>query len=164
MGHIPEEGFLTLDEMPHIYEVFGWKSVCGQAYNIKGIKGKVSFLSFLRFISLLIQLISQHDACQLCGGGGGNVLKKCGWWFHNRPTVWIMQVVRGDQMVLGSWVEAPSPPQFLSFCSLFCFPFNWPGWGGWLQPQHLHPFPFLSSSPDPPAIQYFRVLPAAVTL
>ena len=42
--------------MPKLYEaVEGWKSVCAQAYNLKGIKGKVLFFfSFLSFVSLLL--------------------------------------------------------------------------------------------------------------
>ena len=38
------------DEMPQLYEACEWwKSVCGRAYNLKGIKGKFSvFLLFLK--------------------------------------------------------------------------------------------------------------------
>ena len=36
--------------LPQLYEALeGWKSVCGQAYNLNGIKGKISvFLHFLK--------------------------------------------------------------------------------------------------------------------
>ena len=38
-----------LDEMPQLYEAFeGWNSVCGQAYNLKGIKGKFYCFSSLK--------------------------------------------------------------------------------------------------------------------
>ena len=34
--------------LPKLYEVCeGWKSVCVRAYNLKDIKGKISFFSFL---------------------------------------------------------------------------------------------------------------------
>ena len=29
--------------MAQVYEALWWKSVCGRAYNLKGIKGKISF-------------------------------------------------------------------------------------------------------------------------
>ena len=35
-----------LDEIPQLYEALdGWKSVCGRAYNLKGINGKICFSS-----------------------------------------------------------------------------------------------------------------------
>ena len=45
-----------LDEMPQLYEAFeGWKSVCGRAYNFKGIKGKfVLFFLFQTFASFTV--------------------------------------------------------------------------------------------------------------
>ena len=43
--------------------------VRGRVYNLKGIKEKISFFSFLSFASLLLLLISWHDACSLHGGG-----------------------------------------------------------------------------------------------
>ena len=45
--------WLDFDEMPQLcvakaIKAFeGWKSVCGQAYNLKGIKGNISFFSSL---------------------------------------------------------------------------------------------------------------------
>ena len=37
-----------LDEMPQLYEACeGWKSICGQAYNLKGIK-EMLFFFFLK--------------------------------------------------------------------------------------------------------------------
>ena len=36
-----------LDEMPQLYEALEWwKSVCGRAYNLEGIKGKIGFSTF----------------------------------------------------------------------------------------------------------------------
>ena len=40
--------------LSQLYEVCAWKSVCGRAYNLKGIKGKTYFFSFLSFVSLLL--------------------------------------------------------------------------------------------------------------
>ena len=38
-------------EMPQLYEALeGWKSICGQAYSLKGVWGKIFFLlTFLPF-------------------------------------------------------------------------------------------------------------------
>ena len=60
-------GFSTGDEtltlmgchscgLSQLYEALeGWKSVSGQAYNFKGIKGKIfCFSSFLSFVSLIL--------------------------------------------------------------------------------------------------------------
>ena len=64
MGCSPGDEPLTLMRyhscgLPH-EALEGWKSVCGQAYNLKGIKGKFSvFLLFL----------SWHDACRPRSGG-----------------------------------------------------------------------------------------------
>ena len=58
MGRSPGDEPLTLMichscGLPKLYEAFeGWKSVCGQAYILKGIKGKFFFL--LSFVSLLL--------------------------------------------------------------------------------------------------------------
>ena len=42
--------------LPQLYEAFeGCKSVCGRAYNLKGIKGK--FLFFFSFLSLASPLL-----------------------------------------------------------------------------------------------------------
>ena len=51
MGHSPVDEPLTLTRchscgLSQLYEALGWKSVCGRAYNLKGIKRKI-FLSFL---------------------------------------------------------------------------------------------------------------------
>ena len=38
---------MNLDEMPQFYEAFAlWKSICGRAYDLKGIKGKICYSSF----------------------------------------------------------------------------------------------------------------------
>ena len=37
-------------ELLQIYEACGWKAVCGQAYKLKGIKGKNVFIFFLKLI------------------------------------------------------------------------------------------------------------------
>ena len=40
--------------LPHLYEALeGLKSICGGAYNLKGIKGKNSFLSFSSFQGMM---------------------------------------------------------------------------------------------------------------
>ena len=57
MGHSPGDEPLTLTiwyscGLSKLYEAFGWKSVCGQAYNIKGIKRKISV--FLLFLQLFL--------------------------------------------------------------------------------------------------------------
>ena len=62
MGHSPGDKPLTLTRchscgLPQLYEAFEkWKSVCGRAYYLKGIKGKffLFFLSFLSIASLLM--------------------------------------------------------------------------------------------------------------
>ena len=46
-------------EMPQPYEALeGRKSICDQAHNLKGIKGKISFFISLNFTNLLLSLIS----------------------------------------------------------------------------------------------------------
>ena len=51
MGHRTEDEPLTLTRcrscgLPQLYEALeGWKSVCGLAYNLRGIKGKIRFSS-----------------------------------------------------------------------------------------------------------------------
>ena len=52
MGHIPRDEPQTLtrchsSELSLLYAACGWKSVCVQTYNLKGIKGKISFLIFV---------------------------------------------------------------------------------------------------------------------
>ena len=71
IGRSPVDEQLTLTRclscgLPPLNEALGWKSGCGRAYNLKRIKGKVSFLTF---VSLLQELISWHDACRTGGGG-----------------------------------------------------------------------------------------------
>ena len=52
MGHSPGDEPLTLTRcyscgMPKLHEAFeGWNSVCGRAYNLRGIKGKIFCFSF----------------------------------------------------------------------------------------------------------------------
>ena len=55
MGRSPGDDPLTLTRwhssgLPQLYEALeGWKAVCGLAYNLKGIKGKLYvFLLFLK--------------------------------------------------------------------------------------------------------------------
>ena len=59
--------------MPQLYEAFeGWKSICGRAYNLKGIKGKFSvFLLFYR--SSLLGMMRADPAMV---GGGDSVINK----------------------------------------------------------------------------------------
>ena len=38
--------------LSQLYEAFGWNSVCGQADNLKGIKGNIFFFFFLSFVFL----------------------------------------------------------------------------------------------------------------
>ena len=40
--------------LSQLYGACGWKSVCGQTYNLKGMKGKIYLFSFLSFDSLLL--------------------------------------------------------------------------------------------------------------
>ena len=50
--------------LPKLYEAFGWKSVCGWGYNLKGMKGKISFfLFFLKFCFFYYSLFHgmMHD-------------------------------------------------------------------------------------------------------
>ena len=57
MGRTQGNEPLHLDEMPQVYDACeGWKSICGRAYNLKGIKGKISvfLLSLKSFVSLLL--------------------------------------------------------------------------------------------------------------
>ena len=70
MGCSPDLDEVHSCGMPQLYEAFeGWKSVCDRAYNLKEHKGEIlCFSSFLSFVSLLLSLISWHDACQSCGG------------------------------------------------------------------------------------------------
>ena len=57
-------------ELQQLYEALeGQKSVCDQAHNFKGIKGKFYFFKSFSFSSLLLLLISWHDACRTRGGG-----------------------------------------------------------------------------------------------
>ena len=62
--------------LPQPYEVIGWKSVCGRACNLKGVKGKISFLIFnsLSFVSLFCSsLLDLMRADHAVLGGGGNL-------------------------------------------------------------------------------------------
>ena len=51
--------------LPQLNEAFGWKSVCGRAYNLKGIMRKIYFLSFVSFPVAHFM----GDACGPRGGG-----------------------------------------------------------------------------------------------
>ena len=59
MGRSPGDEPQTLTRchscvLPQLYEAFeGWKSVCGGAYNLKGIERKFLFFFFLSFASFL---------------------------------------------------------------------------------------------------------------
>ena len=63
IGRSPGDEPLTLTRchscgLPQLYEAFGWKSVCGRVYNLKGIKGKISFL--LLFLKLCFSFTVAH--------------------------------------------------------------------------------------------------------
>ena len=64
MGRSPKNEPLTLMRchncgLKQLYDVLeGWKSVCGRAYNLKAIKGKIS--SFLIFLKLCIFFTEAH--------------------------------------------------------------------------------------------------------
>ena len=64
MGHSLMDELLILMrchicELPQLYKALeGWKSVCGQAYNLKGIKGKISV--FLLFLKLCFSFTVGH--------------------------------------------------------------------------------------------------------
>ena len=59
MERSPGDEPLTFDLMPQLYEgLEGWKSVCGRAYNVKGIKGK--FSDFILFLKLCFSFTAAH--------------------------------------------------------------------------------------------------------
>ena len=64
MGRSPGDEPQTLTRyhscgLPQLYEAFvGWKQFCGQAYNLKGIKGKFSV--FLHFLKLCFSFTVTH--------------------------------------------------------------------------------------------------------
>ena len=62
-------------EMPQPYEALeGWKSICGQDHNLKGIMGNIFFFFYSSFsFTSLLSLISWNDVCR--PRGGGNWLK-----------------------------------------------------------------------------------------
>ena len=66
MGSSPGDESLTLMRcrscrLPQLYEAFeGWKSVCGRAYNLKSIKGKI--LVSLLFLKLFLFYCSSFHA------------------------------------------------------------------------------------------------------
>ena len=77
-GFVRENEPLTLTRchssgMPQLYEAFeGWKSVCGRAFSLKGIKGKISvfrlFLSLCFFYRSSFHGIMRADP-KVAGGG-----------------------------------------------------------------------------------------------
>ena len=81
MGYSLEDESLMLMRchscgMPQLYETLeGWKFVCGQAYNLKGIKGKISvFLLFLSFVSILLHSSHGTMCADPAVAGGGDCL------------------------------------------------------------------------------------------
>ena len=57
--------------LPQLYEALeGWKSICGRAHNLKGIKG--NYLVFFSFFKLCFSFIVAHFMawCVSTGGGG----------------------------------------------------------------------------------------------
>ena len=66
MGHSPGDELLNLTRchsygMPKLYEALeDLKSVCGRAYNLKGIKGKVLF--FFSFLSCFSSTVAHFMA------------------------------------------------------------------------------------------------------
>ena len=46
--------------LPQLYEALGWKSVCGRAYSLKGLKGKIFFFSFLSYALFFFYISSFH--------------------------------------------------------------------------------------------------------
>ena len=49
--------------LPQLYETCGWKSVCGRAFNLKGVKGKNYFsLFFPKLCFSFIHFISFHSS------------------------------------------------------------------------------------------------------
>ena len=64
MGRSPGDEILTLTRYPNcglpmLYEAFeGWKSVCGRAYNLKSIKGKIYVI--LLFLKLCFSFTVAH--------------------------------------------------------------------------------------------------------
>ena len=87
MGYSRGDKPLTLMRC-QLYEALeGWKSVCGKAYNLKSIKGKIfCSSSFLSFVSLLLSSC-HHDmmrADPAVGGGGDSIINKYiikfVWW------------------------------------------------------------------------------------
>ena len=60
--------------LPHLYEALeGWKIVCGQTYNLKGIKEKIYV--FLLFLKLCLSFTVAHGMMHADPAvvGGGNV-------------------------------------------------------------------------------------------
>ena len=51
-------------------QTLGWKSVCGQAYNLKGIKEKISFFLKLYFSFTVAHFHAMMRAYPAMAGGG----------------------------------------------------------------------------------------------
>ena len=67
MGHSLEDKPLNFERchscgLPQIYEALGWKPCSLPSLQLKGHKGKISFLSFA---GLLVSIISWNDTSQL---------------------------------------------------------------------------------------------------
>ena len=58
--------------LPQLYEALGWKFVCDQDYNFKGIMGKISFFLKLCFSFTVAHFYGMMRA-NLTVAGGGNV-------------------------------------------------------------------------------------------
>ena len=66
-----------LDKMPQLYEACeGWKSICGRAYNLKVIKGKLSvFLLFLKLCFFYCSsFLGMMRADLVVLGGGDSII------------------------------------------------------------------------------------------
>ena len=76
----PEDESLTLTRcyscgLLQLYEALGWKSVCCRTYNLKGIKGKISFFPFIIKLCFSFTVAHFHGKVRASPTvvGGGNV-------------------------------------------------------------------------------------------
>ena len=71
VGHSPGVEPLTFSRQVEALEK--WKSVCGQAYKLKGIKGIFLFFFLFSFASTLLLLLLWHDGADPAVVGCGDV-------------------------------------------------------------------------------------------
>ena len=84
MGRSLGDGLLTLTRchscgLPQLYETCeGWKSICGRAYNLKGIKRKfsVSLLLLKLCFSFTVAFSCMMRADPVVTGGGDSIINK----------------------------------------------------------------------------------------